>query len=146
METILTIGDKRLVFAGESEIAWASERLGNVAWPADTCGLAIYQGERLAAVTLYNVFMGASCSAHIVTDGRRDWANRGMLRGIFAFPFDHLDRRRITLPIAERNVPAQVLALKLGFRFEGRLLNSLEDDNEVIFGMLRENCIWIGRT
>lgn len=143
MSDILTIANKRLAIAGESEIAWASERLGGVVWPSDTCALAIYDGERLSAVTLYNVFLGASCSAHIVTDGRRDWANRGMLYGIFAFPFEQLGRRRITLPIAERNVDAQILALKLGFKFEGRLLHSLDDDNEVLFGMLREDCFWL---
>jgi hypothetical protein len=133
----------RLEIGGPTHLEWASRRIGGVNWPGDSQCLAIMGEDFVRAVVVYNLFMECSCCAHIATNGQRNWATRGMLFGIFSFPFLQLKLRRITLPIAERNVEAQILALKLGFKFEGRLLNATEDDNEVLLGMLREDCIWI---
>ncbi len=146
MEPLIVTGMKRLVIAGDDEIAWAAERIGGVVWPRDTQALAIYDGDELSAVTLYNMFMDASCSAHIATNGKRSWATRGMLYGIFAFPFLQLDLRRITAPIAASNKPAIINAINLGFQFEGRLIHARAHDDEIVMGMLREECIWIKET
>ena len=124
-------------------LAWAAERIGIDRWPADSQALRVMRGDQIKAVVVYNSFFDSTCSAHIATDGRRDWANRGALFGIFAYPFLQCGLRRITLPIASRNLSAQILALKLGFQFEGRLLNARADDDEIVFGMIREKCIWI---
>ena len=147
MESLLVTGTKRLVIAGDTEAAWAADRLGfgdGKKWPADTSALAIYDGENLSATILFNCFFdGATCSAHIVTDGRRNWATRQMLYGIFAFPFLHCGLRRLTAPIASKNTDAVVNAIKLGFKFEGLLRHARADDDEVVLGMLRDECIWI---
>jgi len=123
-------------------LAWAAERIGLDRWPADSQALRVTRDEQIKAVVVFNTFFDVSCCAHIATDGQRDWANRGVLYGIFAYPFLQLGLRRLTLPIASQNVPAQILALKLGFGFEGRLINGRADDDEILLGMLRENCIW----
>jgi hypothetical protein len=135
----------RLEIGAPEHLDWAARRIGEaVNWGDDACCLAIVDHtEKISGVVVYNLFMKHSCCAHIATDGRRNWATRGMLYGIFSFPFVQLNLDRITLPIAEKNKDAQVLAVKLGFSWEGRLMRSLGDDNEVIFGMLREDCIWI---
>lgn len=144
MQNLVVTGSKRLVIAGGDEIAWSADRLGIDEWPSDTRALAIYEGVRICAVILFNCFFdNATCSAHIVTDGKRDWATRGMLYGIFAFPFLHLGLRRVTAPIPSRNIDAVVNAVKLGFKFEGLLRHAHKDDDEVVLGMLRDECRWI---
>jgi hypothetical protein len=144
MQNLITTGSKRLVIAGDDEIAWASRKLDDVKWPDDTKAMAIYEGTRICATILYNHFTEHSCCIHIATDGKKNWATRGMLYGIFALPFLQCGHRCITAPIAERNIDAQILVLKLGFKFEGRRLHALGDDNELLFGMSREGCFWIG--
>lgn len=143
MNDLNTRSALRIEIGGPTHLEWASRVLGGVNWPSDSRCIVIMGGENVRAVVVYNMWMEHSCCIHIATDGRRNWATRGTLYGIFALPFLANNLRRVTVPIAERNVDAQILVLKLGFKFEGRLLNALSNDNEVLFGMLRENCIWI---
>lgn len=136
----------RLEKGGPEHLAWAAHRIGEptLRWLDDSLALAILdRTEKIRGVIIYNMFMQHGCCAHIATDGRRDWATRGMLYGMFAFPFVQMKLDRVTLPIANKNIEAQVLALKLGFKFEGRLRNGLGDDDEILMGMIREDCIWI---
>lgn len=114
-----------------------------LAWPADTVTIGIETDGALSAVVLFNLFMGRGCQVHIATDGARAWASRGALSMLFAYPFVQCDLARITLPIARRNIRAQVLALKLGFSFEGRLAQGWADDDEILMGMTRPDCPWL---
>ncbi len=139
----LAIGNLELGIKDQpGALAWAAEKIGINRWPDDSQAVHVTRDGEMKAVVVYNTFFDVSCSAHIATDGKRDWANRGVLFGIFAYPFIQCDLRRITLPIASRNISAQILALKLGFVFEGRLVGARKDDDEILFGMLRERCIW----
>lgn len=126
-------------------LAWAASVVRAEDWPwgDDACCLAIQSGEKLRAVIVFDHFTKTSCCAHIATDGTRSWATRGMLFGMFSLPFLSANVRCVTLPIAERNIPAQILALKLGFKWEGRRFGALRDDNQLIFGMQKDDCIWI---
>lgn len=146
MEHVIEHRGLRLVIGDQSHLDWAADRLGGIRWPADSCSLAILgpDADPIRAVVVYNYFTETSCCAHIATNGRKDWATRGMLYGIFALPFLHNRLNRVTLPIADDNKDAQILALKLGFGFEGRLRAGPQGADEILFGMLRENCIWIG--
>lgn len=130
----------------ETLLAWASKvmREDNV-WSDDSRPIGVLDDGRLCGVIVYNDFTEAACSAHIATDGTRAWATRSTLAGIFAFPFIQLRKRRITAPIPASNTAAVVNAVKLGFRFEGRLLHSLPDDDQIILGMIREECPWLPR-
>ena len=63
--------------------------------------------------------------------------------GLFAFPFLHCGHERMTFTIAERDVATQILALRLGFKFEGVMRKATGTDNHVVMGMTRDDCIWI---
>ena len=65
-----------------------------------------------------------------------------MLYGIFAYPFEQCGLRRVTAPISSKNKASLILVIKLGFMFEGRLVNGCTDGDQVIMGMLREDCPW----
>lgn len=138
----------KLVYGDDSRLCvWAAERLGtpDMEWPADTKTIGIESDGETVAVALFNLFLGEGCCAHIATNGARNWASRSALRALFAFPFIQVNLDRITLPIASQNITSQVLALKLGFSFEGRLRNGANGDDEIIMGMLREECPWLSR-
>jgi len=134
----------KMSVATADDLAWAAQRLALSCWPDETKGLAIRAGDTLRAVTAYNHFYdGKTCSIHIATDGSRQWATRGMLYGIFAYPFEQCGLRRVTAPISSANKASLILVIKLGFQFEGRLIGARKDGDEVIMGMLREDCPWL---
>lgn len=144
MENAAPSNALKMSVATADDLAWAAQRLALKAWPSETKGLAIRAGDTLRAVTAYNHFYdGKTCSIHIATDGSRQWATRGMLYGIFAYPFEQCGLRRVTAPISSANKASLILVVKLGFQFEGRLLNACKDGDQVIMGMLREDCSWI---
>ena len=112
-------------------------------WPSDTTTIGVENDGELVAVALFNLFLGDGCAAHIATGGGRDWASRAMLAALFAYPFIQCGLVRITLPIARRNIKSQILALKLGFSFEGRLALGSNGDDEILMGMLKRDCPWL---
>lgn len=67
------------------------------------------------------------------------------MAALFAFPFVQCELARITVPIARRNIKSQILSLKTGFSFEGRLARGHNGDDEILMGMLREDCPWLKR-
>ena len=135
----------KMSVATADDLAWAARRLGMLGgWDVGTKGLAIRAGETLRAVTAYADFRdNKTCTIHIATDGSRQWATRGMLYGIFAYPFEQCGLRRVTAPISSTNKASLILVIKLGFMFEGRLVAGCTDGDQVIMGMLREDCPWI---
>ena len=128
-------------------LAWAAEKMGspNMQWAPDTATIGVERGDALCAVAAYNIFSGSGCCAHIATDGSRAWASRGILAALFAYPFIQCGLDRITLPISRKNIRSQILALKLGFSFEGRLARNHDGEDEILLGMLREECPWLHR-
>lgn len=143
MEPLFEAGGQKLIIGNESHLAWAGERQNVSAWPADAKCLAIEGPDGLRCVVVYNWFTEASCYAHVATNGRKNFATRGMLYGLFAFPFLHCGHRRVTLTIAEKDIQTQVLAKRLGFKFEGVMRDALPEDNHVVMGMTRDECPWI---
>lgn len=145
--TRIAVTPRQSMVYGNDDVhrAFAAERLEDAAmtWPADTVTIGIETDGALRAVVLFNLFMGKGCHAHIATDGARAWASRGALTLLFAYPFLQCDLHRVTLPIARRNIRSQVLALKLGFSFEGRLTDAWSGDDEILMGMTRPECPWL---
>ncbi|MCW2275148.1 hypothetical protein GJ654_10460 [Rhodoblastus acidophilus] len=132
-----------VVVGGQKELDWAAAGVGIDGWPSDTKALAGYYGDELRVVVLYNTFFdGATCSMHVCAKPGALWATPATLREFFAYPFIQLGLRRVTAPIAGRNIKSQVLALKLGFKQEGRLRHARKDDDEVLLGLVREDCKW----
>ena len=138
-------GTRQLVY-GNDEVhrAWAAERIaGGARFGDEAVTIGVERGGTLCAVAIYNLFTDSSCHAHIASDGSKAWASPGVLAAIFAYPFRQCGVRRITLPIAASNRASLILAIKLGFQFEGRLIAGCGDEDEILLGMLAEDCHWI---
>lgn len=143
METLAEHNGLRLVIGDASHLAWAGERVGVSHYPPDAKTLVVEGPDGIRAVAIYNDFTDVDCEMHVVSNGAKNFATRGMIFGFFALPFLNCGLSRVTTTVAQRNVDVQKLALDLGFKFEGVKVNGYADDNMVIMGMTRDDCIWI---
>ena len=91
----------------------------------------------------YNAHFGHYLSMHVASDGNRRWLTRDVLRLIFGYAFDYKGVNRINAVVAQSNIPAQVMCLKLGFRIEATLRCGADDGTDgILFGMLMTECPW----
>lgn len=70
--------------------------------------------------------------------------SRATLRRVFGFPFQQLGLNRITIRIAADNRPVIRLTKGYGFKPEGRLREARAGTDELIYGMLKSECRWLG--
>jgi len=129
-------------------LAWAAERIGIDGFRADAKAIAVLADSgRIQAVVVYDTFSidrdVGQCCVHIATDNRRSWATRRTLQILFDYPFETLGLDRITAFVGANNRLAQVLAIRLGFQFEGRERGGARSGDLVMFGMLKEECVWL---
>lgn len=122
---------------------WAAARYDDNAIDSDTHAIGVEVDGMIQAVAMYNCFTDISCNIHVVSDGGKRWASRTFLREAFAYPFIQLGLKRLTALVPARNTDALTLDLRLGFQMEGRMAEATDNDDLVVLGMLRRNCIWI---
>lgn len=127
----------------ETLLAWAAERYPDNAIDEQTRAIGVEVGGQVQAVAFFNQFTDMSCNIHLVTNGQRAWASRTFLYEVFAYPFVQLGLTRLTAYVPSKNYEALNLDLRLGFQVEGRLAEATENDDLVVLGMLRRNCMWI---
>lgn len=124
-------------------LEWAAARYDDNAIDSDTHAIGVEVDGAIQAVAMYNCFTDISCNIHVVSDGGRRWASRTFLREAFAYPFIQVGLKRLTALVPAKNTDALTLDLRLGFQVEGRMAEATDNDDLVVLGMLRRNCIWI---
>lgn len=124
-------------------LEWAAARYDDNAIDSDTHAIGVEVDGLIQAVAMYNCFTDISCNIHVVSDGGRRWASRTFLREAFAYPFVQVGLKRLTALVPAKNTDALTLDLRLGFQVEGRMAEATDNDDLVVLGMLRRNCIWI---
>ncbi len=102
--------------------------------------------DRLVGGVVYNQFEAANVCAHIGAVEGKNWLTRDFLWAMFDYPFNQLGKRRITALVARKNKGARKFVDNLGFSYEGCLKHYYENDNLLVFGLLRENCRFLGRS
>lgn len=128
---------------GAALLDWAAAHYDNNAIDNDTHALGVEVDGQLEAVAMYNNFTRVGCNIHIVSNRGKRWASRAFLHAAFAYPFIQLNLKRLTALVPGKNTDALTLDMRLGFQVEGRMAEATDDDDLVILGMLRRNCIWI---
>lgn len=128
-------------------IAWAEPFMGIPAgsMPPETVALGIVDDTgKIRCVWAFNAFYSHYASVHIASDGTKAWLTRTTVRCVFGYAFEHLGLERLTAIIPAARVPAQILALKLGFEFEGRTRCGADDGSDgIVLGMLARDCRWL---
>lgn len=123
-------------------IAWASDIIGFQP-RSDVRALGWQENGELRAVTLYDGFSAADCNMHIASDGKPHWFRRQFLVASFMHPFVQWKLRRVTGLVPSKNIKALKFDLHLGFVREGLLRHAAPDDDIIVLGMLKSECIYI---
>lgn len=102
------------------------------------------RGEFLAGV-LFDKFSKRECHMHIASARGTRWATDEAIRRAFTFPFETLSRERITVETPVSNIEARKFNEHIGFIQEGvKRLSSDTGEDAIVYGMLRDECRWIG--
>jgi RimJ/RimL family protein N-acetyltransferase len=127
-------------------LRWAGKRLGIDSWVADSHAIGIIDDVgKICGVVVFNTVQDQQAQIHVVTDGRfgKGFISPQLIATVFAYPFYELGVLRLTAPILIDNIAAQIVALRLGFRVEGRERAGFYGQDRAIFAMLRGECMWL---
>jgi len=134
----------RLVCDRQDELlAWAKQRMPLLNIEGSAAAIGVEDGE-IIAVAIFDRYRGHDIEISFAADSPR-WARRGVIRGIFHYPFVQLGCVRLTTITAENNTRARRLDEGLGFVLEGIHPNGLAPGvTAVSYGMQRSECKWLG--
>lgn len=126
-------------------IDWVGSRVDEDNFGPGSVGIGLEENGELIAGVVYNIFTGPSICTHIAAAPGKRWMTKDYLFRIHAYPFLQLKCNRITGLVRQDNVECQRFVEHLGFKYEGVMRRACSDgQNMFIFGMLREECRWIG--
>lgn len=124
---------------------WALARMPDVPAHEDSHTLGLEEDGQLVVVVIYESFSRHMCNMHVVSDNGKRWCTRSFLAAAFAYPFLQLDLVRVSAMVPARNAKALKMDIGLGFKPEGVMRGALGDDDLIVLGMLRSECIWIAK-
>lgn len=134
-----------ILVCGRDELvaAWVKRR---TPW-VDTFGLCkaigVYHNGRALAGVVYLNYRETNIEVTIAADDPR-WCRKGVLAGLFSYPFIELGVRRMTAIIPASNERSIKLCRGLGFSEEGRHPELFPDGSAGIsLGMVRKDCRWL---
>lgn len=123
--------------------SFVSEKQGLPAfepWVMPYATVGLMKDGHLVAGVVYNFYTKANCQLHVgAVEGKR-WMTREFLSAVFDLPFNHFGLRRVTAITRRRAKAVRTFVENLGFVFEARINHYFDDDDGMMFGMLRENC------
>lgn len=105
--------------------------------------IGILQEGAPVAVVVYNGYVGHDIHMTIASKSKR-WANRDILRGLFAYPFLELGCARVTACTQKANRSARKLLEQAGFELEGKQRKGHLGMHDLLYyGMLKNECKWL---
>lgn len=106
--------------------------------------LGLVKGGRLVAGVIYNDYCAHNANMHIGAEEGCRWMNRDFLFSAFDYPFNQLGFRRVTAKVKSGNRTAIDFIENLGFTYEGTMRRYFKADDALIYGMLKEECRFLG--
>lgn|GEM_PF-1261429 len=130
---------------GQPIVDWANSKIvGNPGFD-NPVGFGILKQDKLIGAVVFDNYRPIAksvCVSIALTDKRA--LNRQKLRELFEYPFIKLSCNRLVCMIENCNTPSINLARQLGFVHEGTLRQASLNNNDIlIFGMLRNECKWL---
>lgn len=107
----------------------------------DFRALAAVDGGRILAAVIYDCFYAKDCNLSLAIEDKRG-VTRESLHIVFAYPFQQLGLVRVSASVAADNEPSLALMERWGFKREGVKRLGYGDRDEILFGMLRDECRW----
>jgi RimJ/RimL family protein N-acetyltransferase len=130
-----------LVYGLDADVLkWVKSRYGFEFCPP-CVAVGIGDGEQIVGAVVWNDYSGPNIEGSCVGDPKA--FTRSIIRECFAYPFVQLNCRRVTIHVAAKNTKVHDLAKRLGFEPEGVMPHYYQDDDALLFGLLREKCRWV---
>lgn len=140
------MSDREYIYGCDKEVCeWVEKIIGPNTHFYGYLAIGMKRKGELIAGVVYNRFGVTDCQMHIGSARGTRWATDEAIRRAFTYPFVELRRGRITLETPASNTEAIKFQEHLGFIQEGvkrKCANSGED--AIVYGMLRDECRWIG--
>jgi hypothetical protein len=138
-----------VIYLGQEErlLRWAQQRLGLQFRPdAKTIGIASADGT-LRAVTVFDTFSKVDCLVHVASDQRWGWFTREYAVRTMTYPFVDCGLTRISAMISVDNRASLMFTMRFGGWVKEGVIRRAGGHGEdlVLFGMLREHCLWLPR-
>jgi hypothetical protein len=124
-------------------IPWALDRIGLRNPWHHARAIMLFDDDELRMVAAFTDYNGISVGMHIASEGKmhRGEDVRNFVRVCFRYVFEQLKVRRAMGLIASSNPDCVRLALRLGFKVEGRMREAADDGSDlVMMGMLKREC------
>jgi RimJ/RimL family protein N-acetyltransferase len=125
-----------LVF-GPSVSAWVGRMTGHQ-YPGNATAIGYARHGRIVQGAVFTDYSGANIQIHIACDPAHSFYST-FIAAAMDYPFRQLNVRRLTAFVASRNAPSQRLAEHFGGVREGVLTDALDDDDLIVYGLLRCN-------
>ena len=126
-----------------ARIEWVAERLGvDFSQPAKVIVSVDDDTSQILGGVVYSRFTPGNCEMSVAADSPK-FLTRKTLREYFAYPFEQLALRRVTILIESCNTHSIDFNRRLGFVAEGLLRNWYGQHHGILMGMLREDCKWL---
>lgn len=122
---------------------WVRERMPKVhSWMGEFKSLAAVENGVMMGAVVYDAFTPYDCCIHVRLD-KPGCKEPAILRCVFAYPFEQLKLKRLTGLVAASNDKGRQLCTWLGFHLEGCKASALGDEDELVYGLLKESCRWL---
>lgn len=127
---------------GEQVVLWAAQQLEIPGWNSDATSIGVFIDDCLAGAVVYEGFTPYECNMHLAVDDQR-CITRAVIRQVFEYPFVQLDYHRVSGLVRADNEACIKFCERIGFTHEGRKREAVAGHDEVIMGMLRDECRWL---
>lgn len=133
----------KLLVGWDAAVArWVGDQVGIEDFGASVA-IGILRDDDLIAGAVFNNYRHPNIEITFASTTPR-WCARGIMAGIFAYPFNQVGCARLTAVTESKNQLARAFLRRLGFQQEGVMRRGFRNgDDAVIYGMLREECRWL---
>jgi len=137
---------KSIVYGQDERVMkWVGERLDETDFGPGSIAIGLERDGELIAGVVYNMYSKASICMNVAAVPGKDWLSRSFLYATFAYPFVQLKCNRVTALVKMNNEISKKFVQSLGWKPEGCMRKASTDGQDMlVYGMLREECRWIG--
>ena len=135
-------------YSQDHVMKYVGDRIGLLATDfLPAAGVAVLRDGAIVGGVVFNNYHplrnGALMEVSAATDDP-GCLTRGILRGIFEYPFKHLEVKRLKAECSTGNTRCRKLVARLGFTFEGVMRKGHDGEQDsAVYSMLPVECRWI---
>lgn len=122
---------------GPDVVTWVGAGTGHN-YDSNAVGIGYERGGQIVQGVVFTDYTGANIQIHIARDPAHPFYP-AFIAAAMDYPFRQLNCRRVTAFVAAKNLKSQRLAEKFGGVPEGVMLDALDDDDLIVYGLLRRD-------